>query len=146
MGALQGEGSPKRSLVLDADGVGGGLALKPRAVGFGLGGVRDKKKGAGVEAVTEQVIQDSPGFIEKQRVMAAARGEVLCVVGQEPIEKAPGICSLDADVAHVGDIKKTCCVAHRMMLLKNPLKLERHAPPREIGHPRAVGFMEGVER
>jgi hypothetical protein len=122
-----------------------GMGLEPGQVLVVVGGVGDRQEPIGRDAVGEEVVEHAAVVAAQDRVLRAADGDVLDVVGQQALEQVRGLRPARLDLAHVRDVEDAARGAHGHVLVADPAVLHGHLPPGE-GHELGARVDVSVEQ
>ncbi len=123
-----------------------GMMAEPRKVLVVIGRIGHRQVVVGGKAVGEQVVQDPAALVAQQRILGAAHGEGVDVVGQQALEQVARAGAAGLDLAHVGDVEDAGGAPYGEVLGADALRvLHRHLPSGE-GHELRPGRLVTVEK
>src|SRR5579862_5845186 len=144
-GALHGE---QRIVVGDVADVGAAelVLFQPAERGVAVRRVDDEDVPVAVDAVDDQIVDDSAVVGREQRVLRVSALEVVDVVRKCRLEQVARGGSLHFELPHVRDVEDTGVGANRLVLRDHALVLHGHLPAGERHHPRPEGDVTVVQR
>ena len=98
-----------------------------------------------VEAVDDQVVDDSAGLGRQQRVLRLARRQAVDVVREHRLQQVACGRPFDLELAHVRDVEDPGVRADSLVLGDHALVLHGHLPAGERDHARAEGDVPAVQ-
>ena len=113
------------------------MSLQPAEIFVRACRVHDEQKFLLVDAINDQVVDDSAAFVQQKRVLPGADIELVDVVCEHRVEPCARVASFDNELPHVRNVENPNIVTHSLMLLDDARVLHRHEPSRERHNFRA---------
>ena len=99
-------------------------------------GVHADEETFGGKAVDDDVVDHAAPLVAERAVLGLSVAALREVVRDQPLCGPQRGTTVDADLAHVRDVKHAGVFAHRRMLLQHPGVLHRHLEAGELDHAR----------
>ena len=94
-----------------------------------------------------QIVQNPAGLVGEQGVAHAAGGQGLKIAGRQRLQLLGGVGTVDADLAHMGDVKQSGLGAGVLVFAQHAERvLHRHAVAGEFHHLAAKLHVKRVQR
>ena len=99
-----------------------------------VGSIDHQQIGQLVNAIDQNIIDDTAFAIRQARVLHLAVEEFRHVVRGDTLQEGESLRALDPDLAHMAHVKDTHAVANGSVLVVNARKLDGHIVTRKLGH------------
>ena len=122
------------------------MRAQPRKILVNLRSVHDEQPLVVADAVDDEVVNHAAALVEHQRVLPAADGEFLDVIGEHPVQPRGGTVAAREKLPHVRNIEDAQRSADGMMFGDDACVLHGHVPTAKADHFTTETDVFGVER
>ena len=142
---LNGDSAEMRAAIPEID-ILAPMSVQPRKVFFDTRCVNDQQKFSVADAIRDQIVDDSAGIVEQERVLTLADVQFLDAVGQHRVQPCGSAATANDELAHVRNVEDADVVSDRLMFLDDACVLNRHQPAGERHHLRAAFDVLVIQR
>ena len=142
---LNGDSAEMRAAIPEID-ILAPMSAQPRKVFFDTRCVNDQQKFSLADAIHDQIVDDSGGIVEQERVLTLADVQFLDAVGQHRVQPCGSSATANDELAHVRNVEDADIVSYRLMFLDDACVLNRHQPAGERHHLGAAFYVLVVKR
>src|SRR5207245_5030849 len=90
--------------------------------------VNDHQKFSDADAIRDQIVDDSAGIVEQERVLTLADVQFLDAVGQHRVQPCGSAATANDELSHVRNVEDADVVSYRLMFLDNACVLNLPQP------------------